>query len=408
MIVEENNSMIDFLYLNACFIDFLENSAQVYNKIVKSKDKLEFKKISDNFKVENENNEKLYFNQKCIMLKNSEEEKNKKILKIEAFYKLDLKNKYNEEILLKQVNQIVSLNYKILFKNKTLFSLIGDKLFNYINKSNNLFYLIIKMIKENEKNSYNELSKLYQSKEVESNKIINNYKAQESNLLNEIKCLKKTLEEHSNKFIEIEKNHNTKLNDVISKYNDSLKKLDESIKRNKDAEEKFNEINIKYEDSQKKLDESIKRNKDTEEKLSEINIKYEDNQKKLDESIKRNKDAEEKLSEINIKYEDMSKELNEIKEENKNLKYEIKENQLSAEESIKILKDLNNDIIAKLSKDEKIYETYQEKIFNYNILNSIIEMKDIEIQKKNSEIERLKIVIDSIRVDEKIKEKLNK
>ena len=380
MIVEENNSMIDFLYLNACFIDFLENSAQVYNKIIKSKDKLEFKKISDNFKAENENNEKLHFNQKCIMLKNSEEEKNKKILKIEAFYKLDLKNKYNEEILLKQVNQIISLNYKILFKNKTLFSLIGDKLFNYINKSNNLFYLIIKMIKENEKNSYNELSQLYQSKEVDSNKIINNYKAQESNLMNEIKCLKKTLEEHSNKFIEIEKNHNTELNDVISKYNDSLKKLDESIKRNKDAEEKFNEINIKYEDSQKKLDESIKRNKDTEEKLSEINIKY----------------------------EDMSKELNEIKEENKNLKYEIKENQLSAEESIKILKDLNNDIIAKLSKDEKIYETYQEKIFNYNILNSIIEMKDIEIQKKNSEIERLKLVIDSKRVDEKIKEKLNK
>ena len=288
MIVEENNSMIDFLYLNACFIDFLENSTQVYNKIIKSIDKLEFKKISDNFKLENENNEKLYFNQKCIMLKNSEEEKNKKILKIEAFYKLDLKNKYNEEILLKQVNQIISLNYKILFKNKTLFSLIGDKLFNYINKSNNLFYLIIKMIKENEKNSYNELSQLYQSKEVDSNKIINNYKAQESNLINEIECLKKTLEEHSNRFIEIEKNNNTKLNDIISKYNDSLKKIDE-LKKDKDLEKKFNEINIKYEDSQKKLDESIKRNKEAEEKFNEINIKYEDSQKKLDESIKRNK-----------------------------------------------------------------------------------------------------------------------
>ena len=79
---------------------------------------------------------------------------------------MDFKNKYNEEILLKQVNQIISSFYKDLFKNKILFTLIGDKLFNYINKSNNLFYLIIKMIKENEKNSYNELTQLYQSKDL--------------------------------------------------------------------------------------------------------------------------------------------------------------------------------------------------------------------------------------------------
>ena len=351
----EEKSLMNFLYLNACFYDFMKKSLDIYQKKIKPQSELTLEKKNQFFQIENEENDKLFFLQRCAIIDAKKENINGKKEKIKSVLELDLDSKLDEDAIFEKVDKIANSYHKSLSKEKKLFDFVGEQLFNFIHKSINLFYLIIKMIKRNESRNYSNLSDKYLFEENTLEEKIKKKNKEKGFLKNEINNLNQRLENNTKELMETKK-----------KFDDTIKKLNEIKKEN---------ILLKNQIQENKIE--------TEKKLKE-------NEEKIDEQ----------------------------KRENILLKNQIQENKIEAENNFKILKELNDQILEKMNKDQKIYDTYQQKIYDdslaNSLLNSIIEIQkaqltkqEIELDKKNSEIERLNLRINALNIEKYINEKNN-
>ena len=383
----EEKSLMNFLYLNACFYDFMKKSLDIYQKKIKPQSELTLEKKNQFFQIENEENDKLFFLQRCAIIDAKKENINGKKEKIKSVLELDLDSKLDEDAIFEKVDKIANSYHKSLSKEKKLFDFVGEQLFNFIHKSINLFYLIIKMIKRNESRNYSNLSDKYLFEENTLEEKIKKKNKEKGFLKNEINNLNQRLENNTKELMETKK-----------KFDDTIKKLNEIKKENILLKNQIQENKIETEKKLKENEEKI-----DEQKRENILLKNQIQENKI-ETEKKLKENEEKIDEQ--------------KRENILLKNQIQENKIEAENNFKILKELNDQILEKMNKDQKIYDTYQQKIYDdslaNSLLNSIIEIQkaqltkqEIELDKKNSEIERLNLRINALNIEKYINEKNN-
>ena len=162
----------------------------------------------------------------------------------------------------------------------------------------------------------------------------------------------------------------------MKKKNESKKYSDFSVKyllEEKQLKEEFkNEINYLkqlYENNSQKILE-MKNTYDF--KFNEINMKYNETLNKYNDTKNKLDELTIKFDEVTLKYNDAANKLDEVKKENKLLKELVIDNK----EEVKVLKDLNEKILEKLTKDQSIYDTYQEKIYNINVKNSELDLNN--------------------------------
>jgi len=432
----EKKSLMNFLYLHAAFYEFLIKSFDIYQKEIKEKSELTPEKIRQIFQDKNEDNEKSFFLQNCAIIDAQKENKNEKKKKIESFFKLNLGLKLDEDVIFEKVDEITKSYHKIFSKEKQFFNLIAEKLYNFIYKSNNLFFLIIKMIKKNERKNISNLSNKYLLEEDILEEKINKNKEEKTDLKNEINRLNQKLEKNTKELMEVKKNFDETTKKLKEVNNENIL-LNNQIRENKiEAEKNLKETEKKCNETEKNLKETEKNLKETAKKCNETEKNLKETEKKCNETEKNLKETEKNLKETEKNVNELKKEniflknqinenkietennFDELKKENIYLKNLIRDNKIEAENKFKLLKDLNEKILEKMGKDQKIYDTYQEKIYEASLtnsqLNNIIEIQknllmkqQIEIAKHNSEIERLNLKINAMNIENNINEKKN-
>ena len=426
----EKESLTNFLYLNSCFYDFMNKSFGVYKKVIEGKIELTFQEIKETFQKNNKENEELFDEKECLIINSATNAKNEKIQKIKSFLDVDLNQKCDQIEIFNKLDKLAYSYYKILSKEQNLLILIGEKFYRYIYKSYNLYYLIIKMIKKNESINYNELLKKYESQQY-------NYKKEKTDLKNEINKINQSFssktKELNNKYNEINNKYNNvikefqevniKYKQTTSKYNEVNNDYKQAINKLNEANNKYNEVNNKYNEVNNKYNEVNNDYKQAINKLNEANNKYNEINNNYNQDINK---LNNKYNEVNLKYSDVlgklreetrkyneviinnneiKKILDEMKKENNFLKKENEENKNDKN----ILKEMLDGILEKLKKDQQIYDTYEAKICNAieinSQLNNYIEIQKIELNKKTSEIERLKFQLEFENVAKNINEK---
>ena len=391
----EKESLTNFLYLNSCFYDFMNKSFGVYKKVIEGKIKLTFQEIKETFQKNNKENEELFDEKECLIINSATNAKNEKIQKIKSFLDVDLNQKCDQIEIFNKLDKLAYSYYKILSKEQNLLILIGEKFYRYIYKSYNLYYLIIKMIKKNESINYNELLKKYESQQY-------NYKKEKTDLKNEINKINQSF---SSKTKEL----NNKYNEINNKYNNVIKEFQEVNIKYKQTTSKYNEVNNDYKQAINKLNEANNKyneiNNNYNQDINKLNNKYNEVNLKYSDVLGKLREETRKYNEVIINNNEIKKILDEMKKENNFLKKENEENKNDKN----ILKEMLDGILEKLKKDQQIYDTYEAKICNAieinSQLNNYIEIQKIELNKKTSEIERLKFQLEFENVAKNINEK---
>ena len=208
--------------------------------------------------------------------------------------------------------------------------------------------------------------------------------------INELKAKHENLQLIQEEIIE---NSENKLGELKTKYEKLLlEKEEEKIKNSKTLKNELDKISSKYNDSllakEKIINDSENTNEELKQKLIEIKSNYEQSillkEDKINNLENSNKELEKQLNEIKIKYMELiSKEQN--KEDNiKELLSKITSNEIEIKEKNEKINILSND----LTKVNESINSYKIKISE---LEQIIKIKDIEINKKDVEIENNKL-----------------
>ena len=297
----EENSFINYCYLNIIFNDLILKSKNIFDEM-NSEENNELKTI---FRQNNKQNKDKYYTQKLLIINQTEEAKKEKITFIKSKIGLDLndiEDKENE--IMKEINnKIISKIKPITSENNKLNDMISDFYSDYLIESFTLFYYIIKLMKKNEENKIGNLSKKYLFEEENMKKSldlnIKNLKKLISSLKSEIK---KNNIENSKKNEETDKKYEV----LMKKFNELKSENEKLISENKENREKLmeNESEIK---TLKK--EWAKEKEETQIKLKEI----ESLKNEVACLKKENKVYEKKISDLQKKIDELNADLNEAK-----------------------------------------------------------------------------------------------
>ena len=340
----EDNSFINYCYLNAIFFDFIFNSKIILNEMSSE----ENNELKEKFMKSNKGNKDKYFKKKLLIINQNEEGKKEKISLIKSNIELDLNDiEEKEDEIMKAINNkiISKIRQMASANNNKLNTMISDIYYDYLIESFSLFYNIIKLMKKNEGKKIGNLSQKYLFEEEDMKKTmdlnIKNLKKQISSLKNEIR---KNDNENSKKIEET----NKKYEDLMKIFIENEKKLTESIEKLNQVISENNEIISKNKELISENNELISENKENGEKLKKTESELESIKKEM---VKEKEEAQAKVKEI----ESLKNAVALLKKENNAYEEKISELQ----KRIDILNaDLNETKLALIQKDLELRIIY--------------------------------------------------
>jgi len=143
----EDNSFINYCYLNVIFFDFIFNSKIILNEMSSE----ENNELKEKFMKSNKGNKDKYFMQKLLIINQNEEGKKEKISLIKSNIELDLNDiEEKEDEIMKAINNkiISKIRQMASANNNKLNTMISDIYYDYLIESFSLFYNIIKIMKK--------------------------------------------------------------------------------------------------------------------------------------------------------------------------------------------------------------------------------------------------------------------
>ena len=311
--------LIDYLYRNLCFFDFLEESLKTYETINKSENFNKCENKMNFFLSKNSEKFESYKKMKKIAGKYSIDEENKKVNKIIEWAKskgIILK----EDITLDEVNYLTDKIFYIEFKDKMTKLIVENNIV--------LRYIFSRIIQH--------FFKLFESISEIKLKLFSNMEAAQSNYakaMNEkerkikendifVKSLKNDIQKYTSKIKFLKSELNTEREIGIKNYDVLKKKLDREI-ANRLINEKHIYDKLNEEIAQKlKIEKKfiILKNKFDFEKCQRIKESNElkDVKRQLNDEKTKNKKIEEELK-------DVKRQLNDEKTKNKKIEEELKD-----------------------------------------------------------------------------------
>lgn len=312
----EDNSFINYCYLNVIFFDFIFNSKIILNEMSSE----ENNELKEKFMKSNKGNKDKYFMQKLLIINQNEEGKKEKISLIKSNIELDLNDiEEKEDEIMKAINNkiISKIRQMASANNNKLNTMISDIYYDYLIESFSLFYNIIKLMKKNKGKKIGNLSQKYLFEEEDMKKTmdlnIKNLKKQISSLKNEIR---KNVNENSKKIEETNKKYEDLMKIFIEnekKLTESMEKLNQVISENNELISENKENGEKLKKTESEL-ESIKKEMAKEKEEAQAKIKEIESLKNAVALLKKENNAyEEKISELQKRIEKLNADLNETK-----------------------------------------------------------------------------------------------
>ena len=368
-----------------------------------------------------------------LSLLNSKNKKEKEIAKklffekIRKELKLDIENELDSDFIFDNATQILS-NIERIFKNKMNLIRCIEQIYVFMLESNKLFYLMHKMLKNENKIKYEKLIVSLKGERDKYERKANDENIEISRLNNEINLLKELMLKNSeecqislnNNRIELEQKYQKLKEDIEfeseqkhQKQIDELeqkhqKQIDESEQKHQkqidELEQKYQKlINESEQKYQKLIDESEQKHQklideleqkhqkqidESEQRYQKLKMESNLNTKQLKERIKL---MEEKVQEINKSNIILSKKV----EEAENQIQEVYDNDLKNYnfllDKYRNLLDINLHNLLTEKETKKIFNSYSEKI--NNVLDENNKLK-INNEKLKMEIDQLGIEID--------------
>ena len=371
------NPIVKYLYVLSNFSEYIKNACND-----REKGNL-LGQINPQYEIE-------YMKSKEVLsLLNSKDKKEKEIAKklffekIRKELKLDIENELDSDFIFDNATQILS-NIERIFKNKMNLIRCIEQIYVFMLESNKLFYLMHKMLKNENKIKYEKLIVSLKGERDKYERKANDENIEISRLNNEINLLKKLMLKNSeecqiilnNNRIELEQKYQKLKEDIEFESEQKHQKLiDESEQKHQKL---IDELEQKH---QKQIDES-------EQRYQKLKMESNLNTKQLKERIKL---MEEKVQEINKSNIILSKKV----EEAENQIQEVYDNDLKNYnfllDKYRNLLDINLHNLLTEKETKKIFNSYSEKI--NNVLDENNKLK-INNEKLKMEIDQLGIEID--------------
>ena len=371
------NPIVKYLYVLSNFSEYIKNACND-----REKGNL-LGQINPQYEIE-------YMKSKEVLsLLNSKDKKEKEIAKklffekIRKELKLDIENELDSDFIFDNATQILS-NIERIFKNKMNLIRCIEQIYVFMLESNKLFYLMHKMLKNENKIKYEKLIVSLKGERDKYERKANDENIEISRLNNEINLLKKLMLKNSEECQIILNNNRIQLEQKYQKLKEDIEF--ESVQKHQklinESEQKHQKLIDELEQKhQKQIDES-------EQRYQKLKMESNLNTKQLKERIKL---MEEKVQEINKSNIILSKKV----EEAENQIQEVYDNDLKNYnfllDKYRNLLDINLHNLLTEKETKKIFNSYSEKI--NNVLDENNKLK-INNEKLKMEIDQLGIEID--------------
>ena len=371
------NPIVKYLYVLSNFSEYIKNACND-----REKGNL-LGQINPQYEIE-------YMKSKEVLsLLNSKNKKEKEIAKklffekIRKELKLDIENELDSDFIFDNATQILS-NIERIFKNKMNLIRCIEQIYVFMLESNKLFYLMHKMLKNENKIKYEKLIVSLKGERDKYERKANDENIEISRLNNEINLLKELMLKNSEECQNILNNNRIELEQKYQKLKEDIEF--ESVQKHQklinESEQKHQKLIDELEQKhQKQIDES-------EQRYQKLKMESNLNTKQLKERIKL---MEEKVQEINKSNIILSKKV----EEAENQIQEVYDNDLKNYnfllDKYRNLLDINLHNLLTEKETKKIFNSYSEKI--NNVLDENNKLK-INNEKLKMEIDQLGIEID--------------
>ena len=371
------NPIVKYLYVLSNFSEYIKNACND-----REKGNL-LGQINPQYEIE-------YMKSKEVLsLLNSKNKKEKEIAKklffekIHKELKLDIENELDSDFIFDNATQILS-NIERIFKNKMNLIRCIEQIYVFMLESNKLFYLMHKMLKNENKIKYEKLIVSLKGERDKYERKANDENIEISRLNNEINLLKELMLKNSEECQNILNNNRIELEQKYQKLKEDIEF--ESVQKHQklinESEQKHQKLIDELEQKhQKQIDES-------EQRYQKLKMESNLNTKQLKERIKL---MEEKVQEINKSNIILSKKV----EEAENQIQEVYDNDLKNYnfllDKYRNLLDINLHNLLTEKETKKIFNSYSEKI--NNVLDENNKLK-INNEKLKMEIDQLGIEID--------------
>ena len=371
------NPIVKYLYVLSNFSEYIKNACND-----REKGNL-LGQINPQYEIE-------YMKSKEVLsLLNSKNKKEKEIAKklffekIHKELKLDIENELDSDFIFDNATQILS-NIEGIFKNKMNLIRCIEQIYVFMLESNKLFYLMHKMLKNENKIKYEKLIVSLKGERDKYERKANDENIEISRLNNEINLLKELMLKNSEECQIILNNNRIELEQKYQKLKEDIEF--ESVQKHQklinESEQKHQKLIDELEQKhQKQIDES-------EQRYQKLKMESNLNTKQLKERIKL---MEEKVQEINKSNIILSKKV----EEAENQIQEVYDNDLKNYnfllDKYRNLLDINLHNLLTEKETKKIFNSYSEKI--NNVLDENNKLK-INNEKLKMEIDQLGIEID--------------
>ena len=257
----ENGDLLNFTYLTAIFYNYVFNSNKNF-KILKSKQQKkinsaksseinnEYYSLKNEFETMNNENHLKYFENLSIINENDIQSNKNKLIIIKSIFGKNFETRVNDELFLKLSQKI---NFSMLSDKYTLVEFISNQTINYLFEIYELFFKILKNMKETH---FEKIQKLNADNLLSEDKL----NAKNKKILEQVINLKNEIEK-KNQIINKKEEENKKisifestLKESRGKINILQKEIDES---KKEAKEKITNLTNKLNESEKEVKEKI-------------------------------------------------------------------------------------------------------------------------------------------------------
>ena len=378
------NPIVKYLYILSNFSEYIKNACNDREKgnllgqinpqyeieYMKSKEVLSL--LNSKNKKEKENAKKLFFE------------------KIRKELKLDIENELDSDFIFDNATQILS-NIERIFKNKMNLIRCIEQIYVFMLESNKLFYLMHKMLKNENKIKYEKLIVSLKGERDKYERKANDENIEISRLNNEINLLKELMLKNSeerqiilnNNRIELEQKYQKLKEDIEF---ESVQKHQKLINESEQKHQKLiDELEQKH---QKQIDESEQKHQ------KQIDESEQKHQKQIDESEQKHQKL---IDELEQKHQ---KQIDESEQRYQKLKMESNLNTKQLKERIKLMEEKvqeinkSNIILSKKVEEaeNQIQEVYDNDLKNYNfLLDKYRNLLDINLHNLLTEKETKKI-----------------
>ena len=415
------NPIVKYLYVLSNFSEYIKNACND-----REKGNL-LGQINPQYEIE-------YMKSKEVLsLLNSKNKKEKEIAKklffetIRKELKLDIENELDSDFIFDNATQILS-NIERIFKNKMNLIRCIEQIYVFMLESNKLFYLMHKMLKNENKIKYEKLIVSLKGERDKYERKANDENIEISRLNNEINLLKElmlknseecqiilnnnrieleqkyqklkediefeSVQKHQKLINESEQKHQKLIDELEQKHQKQIDELEQKHQKQKDESEQKHQKQIDESEQkhQKQIDELEQKHQkqidESEQRYQKLKMESNLNTKQLKERIKL---MEEKVQEINKSNIILSKKV----EEAENQIQEVYDNDLKNYnfllDKYRNLLDINLHNLLTEKETKKIFNSYSEKI--NNVLDENNKLK-INNEKLKMEIDQLGIEID--------------